>query len=375
MFALDTSAKGARLVLKPQGDWVIARATRLRSTVDAAADAAGQNAGRTLLIDLAELGALDTAGAFLLARLEKAWVAAGRAVEWAHLDGTRRVLIERVRQAAAGERGTAAPASGNPLARLGAVVVKVGDDLVDLLAMLGATVAAAAMTVLRPRSFRSTAIINQMDVAGVRALPIVLLMSMIVGGILAQQGAFQLRFFGAEIFTVDLVGILALREIAPMLTAIMLAGRSGSAITAELGSMQMREEIDAMRVMGLSPVNVLVVPRVTALVLVLPMLTFLAALAMLAGACATLWLYTGISPTVFVSRLRDAIDFSTFASGLIKTPFMALIIALVACAEGMAVRGSAESLGRNTTASVVKSIFLVIVVDGIFAVFYGAIEF
>jgi phospholipid/cholesterol/gamma-HCH transport system permease protein len=160
-----------------------------------------------------------------------------------------------------------------------------------------------------------------------------------------------------------------------MLTAIMVAGRSGSAITAELGSMRMREEIDALRVMGLDPVNVLVLPRVLALIIVLPLLSFLAGLASLLGAMLTLWYYVDISPVAFIERLRYAIDFSSLFSGLYKAPFMALIIGLIACSEGMAVRGSAESLGAHTTAAVVKSIFMVIVVDGIFAVFYGAINF
>ena len=160
-----------------------------------------------------------------------------------------------------------------------------------------------------------------------------------------------------------------------MLTAIMVAGRSGSAITAELGSMRMREEIDALRVMGLDPVNVLVLPRVLALIIVLPLLSFLAALATLLGAMLTLWYYVEIPPVAFIERLRDAIDLSSLLSGLFKAPFMALIIALIACSEGMAVRGSAESLGTHTTAAVVKSIFMVIVVDGIFAIFYAGIDF
>jgi phospholipid/cholesterol/gamma-HCH transport system permease protein len=200
-------------------------------------------------------------------------------------------------------------------------------------------------------------------------------MSFLIGCIVAQQGAFQLRIFGASVFTVDLVGILTLRELAPLLTAIMVAGRSGSAITAELGSMRMREEIDALRVMGLNPSAVLVLPRVLGLVFSVPLLSFLSILATLAGAMLTLWIYVDIPPAAFLQRFRDAVDFSSFWSGLIKAPFMALIIALIACTEGMAVEGSAESLGTHTTASVVKSIFMVIVVDGIFAVFYGAIDF
>ncbi len=216
---------------------------------------------------------------------------------------------------------------------------------------------------------------RQIEVTGVRAVPIVALMSFLIGGVVAQQGAFQLQFFGATIFTVDLVGILSLREVAPLLTAIMVAGRTGSAITAELGSMRMREEIDALRVMGLDPVNVLVLPRVLALIIVLPLLCFLADLSTLFGAMLTLWFYVDIPPVSFIQRLQDAVDFSTLFSGLLKAPFMALIIGLIACTEGMSVEGSAESLGRHTTASVVKAIFMVIVVDGIFAMFYAAIDF
>ena len=241
--------------------------------------------------------------------------------------------------------------------------------------MLGRVVIEAGRTILNPRSFRSAAVINQIEYAGLRAVPIVSLMSFLVGGIIAQQGAFQLRAFGAEIFTIALVGILTLRELALLLTAIMLAGRSGSAITAEIGSMKMREEIDALQVIGMDPVNVLVLPRVVALIIVLPLLTFIAGMATLLGAMLTLWIYSDIEPIVFVIQLKDNIDFSTFLSGLIKAPFMALIIGLIACTEGMAVKGSAESLGRHTTASVVKAIFMVIVVDGIFAVFYAAIGF
>jgi phospholipid/cholesterol/gamma-HCH transport system permease protein len=241
--------------------------------------------------------------------------------------------------------------------------------------MLGGAVRELVQVLLRPATFRAMAVARQVELAGVRAVPIILLMSFLIGCIVAQQGAFQLRFFGASVFTVDLVGILTLRELAPLLTSIMVAGRSGSAITAELGSMQMREEIDALRVMGLDPVNVLVLPRVLALILSVPLLSFLSMLATLFGAMLTLWIYVDIPPVAFLQRLRDAIDFSSFWSGLIKAPFMGLIIALIACTEGMAVRGSAESLGTHTTASVVKSIFMVIVVDGIFAVFYGAIDF
>jgi phospholipid/cholesterol/gamma-HCH transport system permease protein len=170
-----------------------------------------------------------------------------------------------------------------------------------------------------------------------------------------------------------MVGILVLREIGVLIVAIMVAGRSGSAYTAELGSMKMREEIDALRTMGLDPVAVLVLPRILALVIALPLLTFIGSMSALYGGGLTAWLYGGMSPEIFIARLHDAISVTHFKVGLIKAPFMALVIGIVACAEGFAVKGSAESLGRQTTSSVVKAIFLVIVLDGLFAIFFASI--
>jgi phospholipid/cholesterol/gamma-HCH transport system permease protein len=200
-------------------------------------------------------------------------------------------------------------------------------------------------------------------------------MSFLIGAIIAQQGAFQLRYFGAEVFVVDLVGILQLREIGVLLTAIMVAGRSGSAITAEIGSMKMREEIDALHVMGLNPVGVLVFPRLLALTIALPLLSIIANFAALAGAAVIANVYSGITYEVFLGRLQQAIDISTVVSGMLKAPFMAVIIGIVAAVEGMKVGGSAESLGQHVTSSVVKAIFVVILVDGLFAIFYAAIDF
>jgi phospholipid/cholesterol/gamma-HCH transport system permease protein len=328
-----------------------------------------------LAIDLSDVIELDTAGAFLLVRLERAWQAAGGSVEWRGGDQARLVLIDRVRVALGEDETMPEPPPQSIVVDVGEAVVMVGADMQQYLRILGAVVVEGLAGLFRKVPFRGAAVIKQMEHTGLRAVPIILLMSFLIGGIIAQQGAFQLRFFGAEIFTIDLVGILALREISIVLTAIMVAGRSGSAITAELGSMQMREEIDALRVIGMNPINVLVLPRIIALILVLPLLTYLSDITTLFGSMMTLWFYSDIPPNVFITHLRTAIDFSTFFSGIFKAPFMALIIGLVACTEGMAVRGSAESLGRHTTAAVVKSIFLVIVVDGVFAIFYAAIDF
>jgi phospholipid/cholesterol/gamma-HCH transport system permease protein len=364
-----------RMLLRPVGGWVIDRARELDQGLRDLAASMREQETRQVVIDLSDLGALDTAGAFLLARLEYEFVSQdGGSVHWHGADKQSLALLERVRDVIAVEMEHAPP-ENTILEDIGETVLSVAEDGRRLLRILGGTVQELGSVIVKPRTFRASAVARQLEVTGVRAVPIIFLMSFLIGGIVAQQGAFQLQYFGATIFTVDLVGILALREVAPLLTAIMVAGRSGSAITAEIGSMRMREEIDALRVMGLDPINVLVLPRVLALVIVLPLLSFLAGLATLFGAMLTLWFYVEIPPVAFIQRLQEAIDFSSLFSGLFKAPFMALIIVLIACTEGMAVKGSAESLGRHTTASVVKSIFMVIVVDGIFAIFYAAIDF
>jgi len=363
-----------RMLLRPVGGWVIDHARELDKGLKELFDALRQKKTQQMVIDLSDLGTLDTAGAFLLARLEYHFTEEGGKVAWHGADNRSLALLERVRAVIAVEMKHRPP-DNTILEDIGETVLSVLADARHLFEMLGGTVRELLAVALRPTTFRASAVGRQIEVMGVRAVPIIVVMSFLIGGIVAQQGAFQLRIFGATIFTVDLVGILALREVAPLLTAIMVAGRSGSAITAELGSMRMREEIDALRVMGLDPLNVLVLPRVVALAIVLPLLSFMAGLATLAGAMMTLWFYVDIPPVSFVQRLQGAVDFTTLFSGLLKAPFMGLIIVLIACTEGMAVRGSAESLGRHTTASVVKSIFMVIVVDGIFAIFYGAIGF
>lgn len=388
---LDHRWSADNLTLHPTGAWVIESARGLEvalrdATVRESFKTAGKTAGETadktagksagvLAIDLGELVELDTAGAFLLVRLERAWRTAGGSVQWRGGDPARQTLIGRIRAAIGEDETMPEPPPQSIVVDVGEAVITMGADMQRYLRILGAVVSDGFAGLFRKVPFRGAAVIKQMEFSGLRAVPIILLMSFLIGGIIAQQGAFQLRYFGAEIFTIDLVGILALREVSILLTAIMVAGRSGSAITAEIGSMQMREEIDALRVIGMNPINVLVFPRVIALILVLPLLTFLSDIMALFGSMMTLWFYSDIPPNVFMTHLRTAIDFSTFFSGLIKAPFMALIIGLVACTEGMAVRGSAESLGRHTTAAVVKSIFLVIVVDGIFAIFYAAIDF
>jgi phospholipid/cholesterol/gamma-HCH transport system permease protein len=368
-----TSEGGTRLELA--GEWT----TRTVAAVDAAMREAGRKAGgSTIVVDLTAVTRIDTAGAWLVQRLVDTAATGGARVAFAGLSQEAETLIAAVRDSA---RPAAASKAERPflpirlLEAIGRGVYAARADVMLGLHILGATVRGPQMKAGRGRNVNFTAIVSHIDRMGIGAIPVIVLMSAIVGAIVAQQGAFQLRFFGAEIFVVDLVGILILRELGVLLTAIMIAGRTGSAITAEIGSMKMREEVDALTVIGLNPVGVLVFPRLIALVIALPCLTILADFAAMGGAIYVAWAYSGISPEAFIDRLRVAVDMTTVLAGLIKAPFMAMIIGIVASIEGMKVEGSAESLGRRVTASVVKAIFIVIVVDGFFAVFYAAIDF
>jgi phospholipid/cholesterol/gamma-HCH transport system permease protein len=259
------------------------------------------------------------------------------------------------------------------LEQVGRSVAGIGGTFLQLIDMLGAVLAAAGNVLIHPHSFRLTSTIHHLEQVCWRAVPIIVLITFLIGCIISQQGLFHFRQFGADIFVVDMLGVLVLREIGVLLVAIMVAGRSGSAYTAELGSMKMREEIDALRTMGFDPIEVLVLPRMLALVIAMPILAFLGAMAALYGGGLVAWLYGGVDPDAFLQRLRDAISINHFLVGIIKAPVMAGVIGIVACVEGLLVQGSAESLGQHTTSSVVKGIFFVIVMDGVFAIFFAAI--
>ncbi|WP_222010547.1 MlaE family lipid ABC transporter permease subunit [Rhizobium laguerreae] len=331
-----------------------------------------------LTVDLSDISEIDTAGIWLLCRLKKQEEAGGRAVRFEgtnpHIDEMLEMFSEEPAKSEP-EQAEKVSLTARIFAPIGKMTYEVWDNFAAAMYILGSAVRGAQMKFGRGSGVSPASIVNQIDHMGVRAVPIILLMSFLIGAIIAQQGAFQLRYFGAEVFVVDLVGILQLREIGVLLTSIMIAGRSGSAITAEIGSMKMREEIDALKVMGLNPIGVLIFPRLVALTIALPLLTVLANFASLGGAAAVAWGYSGITFANFLSRLHEAVTLSTVLSGMIKAPFMALVIGIVAAVEGLKVGGSAESLGQHVTASVVKAIFVVILMDGLFAMFYAAIDF
>lgn len=370
---LTSRLDGERLVVAAGGSWTATHAGELEPLVDDVASQATKV--KAASIDMAAVREFDTYGAWLLERLTRAWKTAGREASIVGLPEHDRGLLEEmhgVYQAPLAER-SAGNRIVSALAAIGKAGAGFGQAFVLFAGMLGAVGVAASRVLIRPREFRFTSMVNQFDRVAWQAVPIILLITFLIGGIIAQQGIFHFRRFGAELYSVDLVGILILREIGVLIVAIMVAGRSGSSYTAELGSMKMREEIDALRTMGFDPIEVLVLPRIIVLVIAMPVLTFIGSMAALYGGGLVAWLYGGMSPDIYISRLMEAISLTHFQVGMIKAPFMGLVIGIVACAEGMQVKGSAESLGLQTTKSVVEAIFLVIVLDGLFAMFFASI--
>lgn len=353
------------------GDWTVSSvgaAEKLLDKLEVAKD-------RLTCIDVSGIENLDTSGAWLIHRTRGRLEFSGRKVDLTGLSPVRKSLFDEVEHhhPPRWEPDTGGYSVLQFLEDTGRQMVDVGKDTLAMLHILGSLGLVTSTVLLQPKRLRSISIAVQFDRSCIGAVPIVALMSFLIGAIISQQGGFYLRQFGADIFVVDLAGILVLREIGVILTAIMVAGRSGSAFTAELGAMRMQEEVDALHVIGLSVTEVLVLPRILALMIALPILTFVADLSALFGAGLITWVYLDIPPAAFLVQLQAAITVETFVVGLIKAPFMALIVGLIACVEGLKVEGSSESLGRHTTMSVVKAIFLVIVVDGAFAIFFAAI--
>lgn len=373
---LDFETTGDTAALKLSGRWTGDEARGLERSFEPLKRQA-QNA-KTVRFDLGGIDELDTVGAWLIVAAQNAAAASGRKIEIiggkpAHLSLLKRVAT--VKPAAETRPAPTLPILIRPFDALGRAIIEALTDTVRLAAVFGETLTALALTLVGRGRFRFAAFVNQFDLIVFRSVPIIVLISLVVGAIITQQTILQLRNFGVAIYVVDLAAILMLREVGLLLAAIMLAGRSGSAITAEIGSMRMREEIDALKVMGVDPYRALVLPRMVALLFGLPLLAFIASLAGIAGAAIVARTYGEIPLEIFIDRLRDALSMQSLMVGMIKAPAMAFIIGLVAINEGFKVKGSAESLGRRTTASVVRAIFLVIVADGLFAVFFAAIGF
>ncbi len=363
--------EGRRLALG--GRWTVANVAALETTI---AKAGAASAAATT-IDTSGLESLDLTGAWLLRSLEGRLVQAGSEVAWTPARPEQLAFIDD-----AVKRGPTPHEEHEyhrslmvvPLRTVGWLTIKARDNLLEHVAMFGAVVTVLARALFNPKRLRLPSIVRHVYETGVLAIPIVALIASLIAVIVAYIGAQQLRQFGGEIFVVDLVTIAVLRELGVLLTAIIVAGRSGSAFAAEIGVMKLNDEVDALRAIGMDPVEVLIVPRILGLVIALPLLTVVADGMGLAGGALLSWSLVDITFTQYVERVNESIASTTFWVGLVKAPVFAYVIALVGTMRGMQVRGSSRELGRLTTVAVVQSIFLVILFDAMFAVLFMELD-
>lgn len=362
---LDDRAGEARLILA--GDWTLAHHAMLLRQVEALR----ARIDARVKVDAGELGSLDTAGAALLLRLLGSERVRTLASSDSGLSDGRWALLAAVDDAMAERSVPPAPrkgsAIGDVLAHVGEAVAVFGRHAVDLLGFVGVTLSAMLRVGLRPTRWRLTSLVANLEQTGLYAVPIVALLTFLVGAVVAFLGATVLADFGASVFTVNLVAFSFLREFGVLLTAILVAGRTASAYTAQIGSMRANEEVDAIRALGLDPVELLVLPRMWALLLALPMLTFIAMISGILGGMLVCVFSLGIPVSMFLSIIANDVGVSHFIVGMAKAPVFAFLIALIGCMEGFKVSGSAQSVGEHTTSSVVQSIFVVIVVNAIAA--------
>ena len=348
--------------MRIRGALTITRAASLQREIDSEPD--------PLVFDLSGVERMDTVGAWLVYRAvrdRRAKVTGASQQTQSLLDQVAE--FDKPVQVRPEERGSFI----RVLSELGEWITEAGRTLVGLLGFFGATLIGFSGLVSHPRRFRLNAVVQRFDVVGVRALGIIGLMSFLIGIVIAQQGSVQLAQFGAEIYTINLIGRITVRELGTLMTAIMVAGRSGSAFAAQLGTMKITEEIDAMRTIGVSPVEALVIPRIISAVVMMPLLSFWSMLLSLIGGGIFVWLSLGIAPFTYIQRLQEVIPVTDLWVGLIKAPVFGFIIALAGCFQGMLVKGTSEEVGYRTTNAVVQSIFLVIVIDAVFAVFFSSV--
>ncbi|RZS77018.1 ABC transporter permease [Pigmentiphaga kullae] len=355
--------------LSVEGDWTLAGFDALRREV--ARFGAG---AQVRVLDLGRLGALDTAGASLLVDLLGAERLPGLLAAGPQVDASRRALLDTIIRAQGAVQQCKPPEPPSPVAELLCHVGEAGEQFwkhgVGLCGFIGLTLESLGRSLLRPRTWRITATVAQIEQIGLNAVPIVALLTFLVGAVVAFLGATVLRDFGATLYTINLVGFAFLREFAVLLTAILMAGRTASAFTAQIGSMKANEEIDAIRALGLDPINMLVLPRVLAMLVSLPVLTFMSMLTGIAGGMVVCAWSLDIPASLFLSTLRESLDVRHFYVGIVKAPILAFIIAVIGCLEGFKVSGSAQSVGEHTTSSVVQAIFMVILIDALAALFF-----
>jgi phospholipid/cholesterol/gamma-HCH transport system permease protein len=368
---IEISDEDGRLVATGSGSWVVGAARELDRSLRRLE--AAKMGGVTF--DLRAVSALDTAGAWLLVRTRRRLTQGGRVVEFRNLRAAFEPLLRQVEENEVGEPLAPPPSERETIAGFVATVgeatlgsLRKGTSLVGF---FGLVFLRSLRTLRHPSRLRLTAMLSHMEQTGVDAMPIVGLLSFLIGIVFAYQGADQLRRFGAEIYTVNLLGIGMLRELGVLMAAIILAGRSGSAFTAQIGAMKVNEEVDAMQVLGLDPIEVLVLPRLFAMLITLPLLTVFSNVMGLFGGAIMSWVTLDLTFPGFLRQLHYFLPGWSFWVGILKAPFFAAIIALTGCYEGLRTERSAESVGQLTTLSVVESIFLVIVVDAAFSIAFS----
>ena len=358
------SLEGDRQVLRFTGRLTLARIADLPARLE------GLENGRPVTLDLSQVERMDTVGAWVVYRFARR-----RDAQVTGADPHMESLLEHVEAAdqPVKLRPDRTPPLYSMLADIGRATATAGRTMLGLIGFFGALLIAIWNVILHPRRFRLNAVTQQFELLGIHSLAIIGLMSFLVGVVIAQQGAVQLRQFGAEVFTVNLVGRSAIRELGILMTAIMVAGRSGSAFAAQIGSMKLAEEVDAMRTIGVSPMEALVIPRVFAAVLMMPLLGFYSAIMAIIGGGIFCWIDLDIPPVTFIQRIREVVPATDVWQMLVKAPVFGLIIAMAGCFQGMQVEGNAEQVGLRTTSAVVQGIFLVIVLDAFFAVFFRSV--
>ncbi len=349
-----------------RGSWTVGRLTALERSLERFTWPDEQ----ALWFDAAAIQAMDTAGAWLLHRLVEDLRERGRQVEVGGLSAQRQALLKLVAATGVSRTGVSPPAA-DILFRIGCTAWDVTRRGLDFLAFVGEAASILGRSLVHPARIRSRAVLHNLQVTGFNALPITGLLAFLMGVVIAYQGAEQLRRYGANIFIADLVGLAMLRELAPLLTAIIIAGRSGSAFTAQIGTMKVTEEIDALRTIGVVPIELLVLPKLLALLIALPLLTVYADMLGVFGGMVMARTQLGVNFTDFLDRFAYAITLPSYFIGVGKAPVFAAIIAAVGCYQGFQVTGSADSVGRQTTVSVVEAIFLVILADAAFSVVFS----
>ena len=363
--AFDLTEDDRAPVLALRGDWTVDTIAAAEADMRALEDRLTASA----IVDVSHLGRIDMAGAYLIDRTLRS---GENAVTLRGDHATAARLLETARKATPEEAQPPDQLHGwrRLLDRIGRAVAAIGEEIIESVSFFGQTLATLAGLVANPKRVRSVSIVHAMEEAGLHALPIVVLLAFFIGLVIAYLGARILGDFGASVFTVELVAFSMMREFGVVITAVLLAGRTASAFTAEIGAMKMRQEIDAMRTMGIEPMNALVAPRVIAMVIMTPLLTFAATMAGLFGGLLVCWSDLGISPAMFFSRIADEIPAKHFWIGMVKSPVFALVLSVIACKQGLSVGGDVNSLGRHVTSSVVQAIFMVILLDAIFALWF-----